>query len=174
MTVPRQQAHHKLPFGITFSPQLSTSGSGRPIQTMLFRQKMLFRQSIFGTFFFCDPKITAFLKIKLLVSSFFFVRQSVRIQTNCQTGCECYSDKGLLGPLAEAQTVFARPTSYRTVSRTHWHLCISAPPPDLALPLLMFGFEQMASVEVENTGSLRVEPRLALSCRLAPPSSCSL
>ena len=53
----------------------------------------------FWDFFFCDPKITAFLKIKLLVSSFFFVRQSVRIQTNCQTGCECYSDKGLLGPL---------------------------------------------------------------------------
>ena len=56
LTVPRQQAHHKLSFGITFSPQLSTSGSGRPIQTMLFRQKMLFRQSIFGTFFFVTPK----------------------------------------------------------------------------------------------------------------------
>ena len=60
------------------------------------------------------------------------------------------------------------------MNRTHWHLCISAPPPDLALPLLMFGFEQMASVEDENTGSLRVEPRLALSCRLAPPPNCSL
>ena len=38
LMVPRQQAHHKLSFGIIFSPQLSTSGSGRAIQTMLFRQ----------------------------------------------------------------------------------------------------------------------------------------
>ena len=38
LMVPRQQACHKLSFGIIFSPQLSTSGSGRAIQTMLFRQ----------------------------------------------------------------------------------------------------------------------------------------
>ena len=73
LTVPRQQAHHKLSFGIIFSPQLSTSGSGWAIQTMLFRQSELFRQFIFGTFFFCDPKITAFLKIKLLVFDSFFL-----------------------------------------------------------------------------------------------------
>ena len=29
LTVARQQAHHKLSFGINFSPQFSTSGSGR-------------------------------------------------------------------------------------------------------------------------------------------------
>ena len=49
------------------------------------------------------PKITTFLKIKLLVPTFFlgvFVRQSVRIQTNCQTGSECNSDNCLADPLS--------------------------------------------------------------------------
>ena len=39
LTVAREQAHHKLLFGINFSPQLST-----PIRTMLFRQSEPFRQ----------------------------------------------------------------------------------------------------------------------------------
>ena len=30
------------------------------------------------------------------------------------------------GSAAKPQTVFARPTSYRTVCKTHWHPCISA------------------------------------------------
>ena len=72
LTVARQQAHHELSFGITFSPQLSTSGSGWAIQTMLFRQSELFRQFIFGTFF-CDPQITAFFRIKLFFDFFFFL-----------------------------------------------------------------------------------------------------
>ena len=71
--VPRQHAHHTLSFCIMFSPRLSTSGSGRAIRTMLFRQFEWFTQAIrifrncWFSFYFCDPKITAFLRIKLLV-----------------------------------------------------------------------------------------------------------
>ena len=73
LTVARQQAHHKLSVDIIFSPQLSTSSSGRPIQTMPFRQSEPFRQCYSDTpgMFLCDPKITAFFRIKLLVSFFF-------------------------------------------------------------------------------------------------------
>ena len=54
------------------------------------------------------------------------------------------------------------------MSRTHWHLCISAPPPDLALPLLMFGFEQMASAEVEHR---QPESRTQAGAELPLPAS---
>ena len=55
--------------------------------------------------------------------------------------------------------------------RTHWHLCISAPPADLALPLLMFGFEQMASAEVEHR---KPESRTQADAELPPPASVQL
>ena len=58
LTVSWQQAHHKLSFGIIFSPHLSTSSSGRPIQTMPFRQSEPFRQCYSDTpdFFCMTPK----------------------------------------------------------------------------------------------------------------------
>ena len=58
---------------------------------MLFRQSELFRQYIFGTFFFCDPKITAFFRIKLLVFDFFF--ELLRL------GLRGYSDNQVVDPL---------------------------------------------------------------------------
>ena len=77
------------------------------------------------------------------------------------------------GSAAEPQPVFARPTGYRTVCRTHWHLCISAPPPDLelALPLLMFGFAQMASAEV---GRQSPESRTQAGAELGPRAFAQL
>ena len=54
-------------------------------------------------------------------------------------------------PAGAPQVIFPRPTSYRTLCRTHWALCISAPPPDLALLLLMFGFVQMAGGKKPRT-----------------------
>ena len=55
--------------------------------------------------------------------------------------------------------------------RTHWHLCISAPPADLALPLLMFGFAQMASAEVEHRGP---ESRTQAGTELEPRAFAQL
>ena len=66
---------------------------------MLFRQSELFRQYIFGTFF-CDPKITAFFRIKLLVFDFFF--ELLRL------GSWSYSDNQVVDPL--------QPSRERTLS----------------------------------------------------------
>ena len=58
---------------------------------MLFRQSELFRQYIFLGLFFCDPKINAFFRIKLLVFDFFF--ELLRL------GWRGYSDNQVVDPL---------------------------------------------------------------------------
>ena len=89
LTVARQHAHYKRSFDISFSPQLSAGSSGRPTQTMPFRQSKPFKQCYSdtpGSFFVCDPKITAFFIIKLLVLIFSFCFEVRHPASRCCAG----------------------------------------------------------------------------------------